>query len=139
MVKKEYLLYLAWMISLLSTLGSLYFSEILHYAPCVLCWYQRIFMYPIPLILTVGIVKKDKFASLYVFLLSLFGWLIAFYHVLLYYGIIPETIAPCKLGVSCTTKFIEYFGFVTIPFLSLLAFSSIMLLMIVHRKGEEHK
>ncbi len=133
----EYFLYVAWMISVLSVLTSLYFSEILHFAPCVLCWYQRVFMYPLPFILTIGIIKKDKALPVYVSVLCSVGWIIALYHVLLYYHIIPEQLAPCTIGVSCTTKFIEYFGFITIPFLSFVAFSSIILSMILYKKGEQ--
>lgn len=136
MRKKEYLFHIAWMISVLATLGSLFFSEVLHFTPCVLCWYQRVFMYPLPFILTVGILKKDRLSSLYVLLLGSVGWLIALYHLLLSYHVIPEKLAPCTLGVSCTTGYINYFGFVTIPFLSFLAFSCIMLAMIFYQKGE---
>lgn len=117
-----------------ATLGSLYFSEILKFPPCVLCWYQRIFMYPLVIILAVGIWKKDKNLPFFVLPLSIAGALIAIYHNLLYYKIIPESAAPCILGVSCTTKFIEWLGFITIPFLSLLAFASITILMLFYKK-----
>jgi len=66
--------------------------------------------------------------------LSVIGLLISIYHNLLYYKIIPDTLAPCSLGVSCTTKFIEFFGFVTIPFLSFLSFLFIVVCMLVHRR-----
>jgi len=70
--------------------------------------------------------------------LAIIGWLISIFHNLLYYGIIPDALAPCTTGVSCTTKFIEYFGFVTIPLLSFLAFTVIIKLMIayhIYQKG----
>lgn len=120
MVKK--LLYIAWVQSLLAIGGSLYFSEILKFPPCILCWYQRIFIYPLVLIIPVGIMSKDKKLPLYVLPLSITGTVIAIYHNLLYWNILPETIAPCIAGASCTTKFVEFFGFVTIPLLSLCAF-----------------
>lgn len=123
-------LYFAWIISLLSIFGSLYFSEVLHLPPCTLCWYQRIFMYPLVVILAVGILRRDKNVPFYVLPLSVIGFLVASYHNLLYYGVIPESAAPCALGVSCTTRQIELFGFVTIPFLSLLSFAIITALMI---------
>jgi disulfide bond formation protein DsbB len=122
-------LYVAWGVSLLSTLGSLFFSEILHFTPCVLCWYQRICMYPLVFLLTVAIVKKDKLIPYYVLPLSLVGMLIGIYHNLLYYNILPESVAPCRNGVSCTTQLVNYFGFITIPLLSLIAFSVISALM----------
>lgn len=126
-----YLPYLAWATALLATLGSLYFSEIAKFPPCILCWYQRTMMYPMAIILAVGILRKDKGLPLYVLPLSLIGMTIGIYHNLLYYNIIPEAIAPCQAGVSCTTKFIEWFGFVTIPLLSLSAFTVITVCMII--------
>lgn len=126
--------YIAFAQASIATLGSLYFSELAGFPPCILCWYQRICMYPIVAILTVGILRKDKKVGLYVLPFSVIGMLIAFYHNLLYYNIIPESIAPCQAGISCTTKFIEWFGFVTIPFLSLAAFAIITVCMIISLK-----
>ncbi len=79
-------------------------------------------MYPLVVIFTIGILTKDKLVSWYALPLASVGLLISIYHNLLYYNIIPEAAAPCRNGVSCTTKFIEWFGFVTIPFLSMVAF-----------------
>jgi disulfide bond formation protein DsbB len=129
------IIYLAWIQAIVATLGSLYFSEVMKFPPCVLCWYQRIFMYPLVFILAVGMVRKDKKIYTYVLPLSITGLLIAIYHNLLYYQIIPESMAPCVNGVSCTTKFIEWFGFITIPFLSLVAFSVITLCMLFVWRG----
>lgn len=131
---KENLLQFALLIAIVSTLGSLYFSEILSLTPCILCWYQRICMYPLIIILSVGIWKKDKNVWYYALPLSIIGLLIAVYHNLLYYNIIPESVAPCTLGISCTTRQIELLGFITIPFMSLCAFIAITLLILVHKK-----
>lgn len=119
----------AWSTALVATLGSLMFSEVLGYPPCILCWYQRICMYPLVIIFGVGIMTKDRFTSWYALPLVLIGLLISIYHNLLYYNILPEAAAPCRAGVSCTTKFIEWFGFVTIPFLSMMAFAIIAALV----------
>lgn len=126
------ILYIAWLQSVIATLGSLFFSEIMKFPPCVLCWYQRICMYPLVVILFVGMIKKDKKVYLYALPLSITGWIIALYHNLLYYKILPESIKPCTLGISCTTKFIEWFGFVTIPLLSFIAFTVINICMIIY-------
>lgn len=123
---KRIVLYIAWIQSVIATAGSLYFSEIMHFPPCVLCWYQRICMYPLVILIAVGILTKDKKMPLYVLPLAIIGWGIAAFHNLLYYKILPESAAPCVAGVSCTTKFISWFGFVTIPLLSLIAFSVII-------------
>jgi len=113
--------YIAWAVALVATLGSLYFSEILKFTPCVLCWYQRICIYPLVIILFVGIIRKDKDMAYYVLPLSILSTLISIYQNLLYYNILPEGAAPCVAGVSCTTHYISYFGFLTIPLLSLAA------------------
>jgi disulfide bond formation protein DsbB len=131
---KKYVLYLAFGQSLIATLGSLTFSEILHFPPCVLCWYQRIVMYPLVLVFGIAILKRDKLVEYYAWPMIAIGWLISVYHNLLYYNILPEAAAPCIQGVSCTTKFIEWFGFITIPFLSLTAFTILGVLMVIYRR-----
>lgn len=129
--------YLVWLIAIVSTLGSLFFSQVLHLTPCVLCWFQRIFMYPLVFILPVGILTKDKKLPYYVLSLSLIGTVIALYHVLLYYGVIPEALAPCTNGVSCTTRLLDYFGFISIPLLSFLSFLAITIGMFISLKIKE--
>jgi disulfide bond formation protein DsbB len=126
--------YILLIVSLISTLASLYFSEIMHLVPCVLCWYQRICMYPLIIITAVGILTKDKNLPYYVLPLGVIGWGIALYHNLLYYKILPESIAPCQAGISCTTKLIELFGFLTIPLGSFLAFTFICICTIIYLK-----
>ena len=125
------LAYIAWTQALLATSGSLYFSEIAGYLPCLLCWYQRIAMYPLVIILAVGILRRDAKMYLYALPLAIIGALIALYHVLLYYKVFPESEETCRAGVSCTTKYIEYLGFVTIPLLSLGAFLVIIACMVL--------
>lgn len=131
MFTQKNILYFTWAIAFASTLGSLYFSAILKLPPCVLCWYQRICMYPLAVILTVGILRQDKKVYLYVLPLSILGMLIALYHNLLYYNILAESVTPCIQGVSCTIKQIEWLGFITIPLLSLISFTVITACMFV--------
>jgi disulfide bond formation protein DsbB len=126
------LLYIAWGQALIATLGSLFFSEVMKLPPCILCWYQRIFMYPLVFILTVGIVLRERRIRWYVLPLSVAGLCVAIYHNLLYYGIIAESIVPCTQGVSCTTRQIEWLGFITIPLLSLVAFTVITLSLVLY-------
>lgn len=125
--QRRYCLVCAWTLALIATLASLFFSEVMQLPPCVLCWYQRIAMYPLVLILAMGIIRKDDRVREYGIALSLVGFLIASYHVLLYYGVIPDNISPCTQGVSCTTRQIEWFGFITIPLLSWMAFLLIII------------
>ena len=137
-IKKEYYLYLAFLVAWVSMVGSLFFSEILKYPPCVLCWYQRITMYPLVLMFLIGILKKTKEVVLYSMPLAIIGAVIAFYHNLLYYKILPESAAPCIQGVSCTTKYIEFLGFITIPLLSLLAFIFIIICLLFYSRLSTH-
>lgn len=128
------ILFLCWLLASISTLGSLFFSHVVGFAPCILCWYQRIFLFPLVILLAVGLFPLDKNIVKYAFPLALAGWLTALYHNLLYSGIIPESIQPCSQGVSCTEEYIDLFGFITIPMLSLLAFSTIIALLILFKK-----
>ncbi len=130
-VSASMLAYKAWFISLAGLVGSLYFSEVQHLPPCVLCWYQRICMYPLAVILAVGIIKKDKNVAWYALPLTVIGSGIAIFHVLLQAGIIPEAAAPCQAGISCTTKYAEIFGIFTIPQLSMIAFLFLTALMVL--------
>lgn len=122
-----------WLIASLSTLGALFFSEVMALAPCVLCWYQRIFMFPLVLLLPAALFPFDPRIVRYALPLALIGGSIALVHVLLVAGFIPEDIKPCTQGVPCSETQIEWFGFLTIPLLSLLAFAIISaLLILVH-------
>jgi disulfide bond formation protein DsbB len=116
-------LFLAWVVASVATGGSLFFSEVMEYAPCLLCWYQRICMYPLVLIYASAMLSHDQKSYYYSAPLITFGWVIAFYHNLLQWEIIPENASPCRAGLSCADKWIEWFGFISIPVLSLVAFS----------------
>ena len=121
--------YVAWVQACVATMGSLYFSEVMDLPPCVLCWYQRILMYPLVAVLAVGILRRDLGIAAYVLPLTLLGLAIAGYHNLLYFGVLPESAQPCRLGISCTARQIEWLGFITIPLMSLAAFSIINICM----------
>ena len=123
------LVFCAWLVASLSTLGALFFGEVMKLPPCNLCWYQRIFMFPLALILPIGLFPFDRKVIRYALPLALLGWLFAVFHMLLVAGVIPESIKPCTQGVPCSVKVIEWFGFVTIPLLSVLAFSTILALL----------
>ena len=128
------LFYPAWIISFIATLGSLFFSEVMEFPPCILCWYQRIAMYPLVLVLLVGALREDMNARFYAYPLAITGWIIALYHCLLYYEFIPESASPCQEGVSCSAVFIDWFGFMSIPLLSLIAFSLILILLLNYKR-----
>ncbi|MDP4553231.1 disulfide oxidoreductase [Alkalihalobacillus macyae] len=128
--KIEYLLFSAWAVSVSALAGSLYFSEVLKYEPCELCWYQRILMYPLVLILGIAMVKKDAKQCVYVLPLAVIGGSISVYHYLIQKAAFFADSAPACGRVPCTGEYINLLGFITIPFLALLAFASIAILMI---------
>ena len=125
------ILFLCWLLVTVSAMGSLFFSYIMEFAPCVLCWYQRIFLFPLVLILATGLFPFDKNVVKYALPLAIAGWLTAAYHNLLYGEIIPQSLQPCSQGVSCTEEYIDLFGFLSIPMLSLLSFSTVVTLLII--------
>ncbi len=125
------IIFICWLIATISSLGSLFFSEVMDFAPCALCWYQRIFMFPLVLIFISGLFPLDQKVFKYALPVSLLGWAFAFYHFLVYSGFIPERLQPCGQGVSCSETYIDIFGFITIPLLSMLSFTAIIVLLII--------
>ena len=108
----------------------------MQFPPCVLCWYQRIAIYPLVLVISTGIILRDRRMKYYALPVCLGGLLIAIYHNLLYYGVIPESAAPCVEGASCTETHIEWLGFITIPLLSLAAFAAMSVCLFFYKPKE---
>ena len=125
------LLFLGWLIACISTLGSLFFSYVMEFAPCVLCWYQRICLFPLVIILARGLFPLDRHVVKYALPLTAAGWLLAAYHNLLYAELIPADMQPCGRGISCTEEHIELFGFLSIPLLSLISFTTLVSILII--------
>jgi len=109
--------------AMVGLLGSLFFSEFMKFPPCVLCWYQRILLYPIAIMGIVAVSRKDRKFYTYVLPLSVIGLIVSVYHNLLYWNLLPGSIIPCAEGISCTTKYFELFGFITIPFMAFVSFA----------------
>ena len=130
------LVFSAWLIATVSTLAALFLGEVMGYAPCVLCWYQRIAMFPLVLVLAAGLFPFDPRVVRYALPLALAGLGLALFHLALTAGWIPEGLKPCQQGVPCSSIQVVWFGFVTIPLLSVLSFSLIAgLLLATHFKG----
>jgi disulfide bond formation protein DsbB len=123
-------LYWAWLVSIAATVGSLYFSEVRMFVPCALCWWQRILMYPLVVVLGVATFRQDLSAWRTALPLSLIGLGTATYHYLLQKvpGLAPP--ASCASGVPCNMQYIDWFGFVTIPFLAGVAFLIVTIAML---------
>jgi disulfide bond formation protein DsbB len=127
-------LFAAWVIALSATLAVLFIGEVLGQAPCNLCWFQRTFMFPLAVILSIAVWKVDLFIWRYAAPLAILGGAVALYHSLLYAGIVPAPIVPCTAsGPSCTDDAMLIFG-LPIPFLSLLMFSAILALLFQLRR-----
>ena len=130
------LVFLSWLIALVATLGALFLGEVMGMAPCVLCWYQRITMFPLVIILALGLLPFDYRSVRYALPLAVTGWAIALYHCLLYWGVLPKGIVPCGQGPSCTDVKLDLIGFISVPLLSLTAFSLIVVLLLIVKKSE---
>jgi disulfide bond formation protein DsbB len=122
--------WLAWFTAAVATGGSLFFSQVAHFPPCQYCWYQRICMYPLSMILLVGALLKDRRAVLYAAVFPIVGACISIYHI--YIEVNPDKeSASCKAGIPCSTRWIDDFGYVTIPVMALSAFALIAVLLVV--------
>ncbi len=130
------LIFASWLIASIATLGALFFGEVMKVPTCALCWYQRIFMFPLVLILPAGLFPLDPRVVRYALPLSIGGWAVALFHVLVVAGFIPEKVQPCTQGIPCSETHIQWLGFITIPLLALVAFTVIIaLLAAAHFKG----
>lgn len=124
-----FLLYFAWLVAIIATGGSLYFSEIAGFIPCELCWIQRIFMYPLVILLGIAAFRGDKRIIPYVLPLTIIGGCFSIYHYL--EQKVSTVPSICKGGgVPCSGEYINWLGFITIPLLALTAFVMITLLLI---------
>jgi disulfide bond formation protein DsbB len=130
------LLFAAWILVAIATLGSLFFSEVMDIPVCELCWYQRIAMYPLVIILAIGLFPYDPGLVRYAAPLVGAGWLIALYQVLLVIGIIPESAQPCVQGIPCSETHFLLLGFLNIPTFSFLTFTLIGVLLFFTHKME---
>ena len=114
-----------WLIATIATLASLFFSEVVKMPVCVLCWYQRIAMYPLVLMLPLALFPFDGKIIRYAGALTLFGGLVALFHVLLVAGAIPEGAQPCVADIPCSETHLNIFGWLNMPMMSLLTFTTI--------------
>jgi len=126
-------LFFAFIISLIATFGSLFYSEIAGYIPCKLCWYQRIFMYPLPILLGIALFKKDNKISRYAIPLSIIGGIISIYH---YITQILNNSAICSAeSTTCASKIFFSYGYITIPIMALTVFALIIFLTYINNKN----
>ena len=124
-------LWIAWLVALVATVGSLIYSEVIHFNPCRLCWFQRIAMYPLSVILLIGAIRKEAVAKIYAIPLALIGLGISIYHYLVQMFPSLEGNA-CDPFNPCSSRWVEMFGFVSIPFMAGAGFTLIAVLLIFY-------
>jgi disulfide bond formation protein DsbB len=127
-------LLLAWLTAVIASLGSLYFSEVLQFVPCNLCWYQRILMYPLVVLLGIAFYHQDYKITRYILPLSILGVLISGYHYALQKVPALKAFEMCSSGVPCSGEYINWLGFVTIPLLAFTGFVIITICMLIIKK-----
>ena len=128
------LLFAAWLIALGSTLSALFIGEVMGQTPCVLCWFQRIFMFPLAVILAIACFGSDGAVWRYALPLAAIGAILAGWHTLLFTGLIPAALEPCGSGTSCSSENMTILGGVPLPILSLAAFAALIVLLLLVRK-----
>lgn len=128
------LLFGAWLIALVSTLSVLFVGEIMGQTPCVLCWYQRAFMFPLAVILAVACYRSDGAAWRYALPLAAIGGVIAIWHMLVFSGLTPTALEPCGAGPSCSSANMTILDGLPLPLLSVGAFGAIAILLHIVRK-----
>ncbi len=124
-------LLLAWVTSIIAMGGSLFFSEVMDFIPCTLCWYQRILMYPLVIFLGIAFYHQEKTIYKYILPISIIGMATSSYHYALQKIPSMHEFATCTSGVPCSGQYINWLGFITIPFLALIAFTIITISMLV--------
>ncbi|MCQ6278849.1 disulfide oxidoreductase [Bacillus sp. EB600] len=124
-------LVLSWLAAIIATLGSLYFSEVLNFIPCTLCWYQRIFMYPLAIILGIAFYRNDQGIFRYTLPLSIIGMIISGYHIALQKIPYLQQFEMCKSGVPCSKDYLNWLGFITIPMMAFTAFTIITICLVI--------
>lgn len=128
-------LWYAWTVALVTTMGSLYYSEVAHYAPCTLCWYQRIAIYPMAVVLLVAALRRDRSVRWYAIPPLLIGAAVSAYHYQLEW--FPHQSEPfCRADNPCSTVWIRELGFISLPFMALTAGTTIITLLLLASPGE---
>lgn len=122
----------SFLIALVSLVGSLYYSDVIGYAPCILCWYQRIAIYPLVFMLPLAMLKKEKVLTDYLLTLTIVGTTVSLYHNYITYGG-SELFACATTGASCTQRYVFELGYITIPLMTLTAFALVIFLLLLDK------
>lgn len=133
---RGYGLWFAWFMAVVAMLGSLYYSQIAHFTPCEYCWYQRIAMYPLAIILGIAAFRNDQAIRRYAYPLAVGGALISSYHYLIQQ--MPNlSVGVCNTTTPCTAALVWKYDFVSIPYMALVSFATIITMLMLDRDGAE--
>ena len=129
-------IWLAWVVAVVATVGSLMYSELFHFPPCRLCWFQRIAMYPLAIILLVGAIRREAVVKFYALPIALIGLAVSIYHnVVQFYPSLEG--GSCDPLNPCSARSIEMFGFMDLPFMAGAGFIVIAVLLAFYTKVKE--
>ena len=128
-------MFLAFLSALTATLASLFYSQVAGFAPCQLCWLQRIFMYPEVVLLGLALIKKDSGIIDYALLLAVIGFFISLYHNYVYYynGGLNVFCQLAGVQVSCVKRYVFEFGYVTIPLMAATTFLLVIIFLLCYK------
>lgn len=131
-------LWLGWLVAVVAMVGSLIYSEVIHFIPCRLCWFQRIAMYPLAIVLLVGALRREAIVRYYALPLSLIGLAISIWHYLV--QVYPSLEGgACDPTNPCSARYVEMFGFVSIPFMAMAGFTLISVLLVFYVRASENE
>ena len=130
---------LAWLVAAVTTAGSLYYSKVQGYVPCELCWYQRIVLYPFSVILAIAAWRRDSSIRIYAIPVLCIGVVISMYHSWIQWFPPASGTSFCTTDTPCTLKYVDEFGFVTLPFMALSAAAVIIALLSISRYGDSEE
>jgi disulfide bond formation protein DsbB len=133
----RYSILLAWIVALIALCGSLFFSEIMLYEPCKLCWIQRICMYPLVLLLGIASYRNERWIIPYALPLSIIGGCFSAFHYMEEKIPALAKAMPCRVGIPCNFDYINWLGFITIPLLAFVAFVFITIILWMGKSPEQ--
>jgi len=138
-IPNHYLLLFSWIAAIFATGGSLFFSQVMHFVPCTLCWYQRILMYPLVISLGIAYLHNDVSIRRYILPVSIPGFVLACYHYTIQMLPNVSTSQFCSPNNPCTDKEFSILGFITIPLMSATAFFLITLSMLLLKANHQNE
>ena len=130
------ILVIGFLISLMAVVSSLVYSDVIGYPPCMFCWYARVMFYPQLFLFGRAMIKKDRNILPYSMILTVLGLIITIYHSIIV--LTGESLVPCTVsGVSCLTRDVFIFGFITIPFMGMIGFATLFFSLLVSKKNKQ--